>query len=150
MNGNPEFQAILQKYPVGIGDQALSDEPAPAVFWSILHGAGIHTIAPDRASDPREMAEKMLELVGSNTAFVLVPGQRFDTLGTRHGRGGGWYDRFLHALPQQWLRVVVCDREQCSETPRRRQECDELMDVVGGIDRDTEIVGWHETHARDV
>ena len=48
-------------------------------------------------------------------AAMLVPGLAFDAAGRRLGRGGGFYDKFLGALPPQVLRVGVCFDEQIIE-----------------------------------
>ncbi len=48
-------------------------------------------------------------------AAVLVPGVAFDLDGRRLGRGGGFYDRALGALPRSVRRVGVCFDAQLTE-----------------------------------
>lgn len=44
--------------------------------------------------------------------IILVPGLGFTAEGARLGRGRGYYDRFLSAIPARVLRVGVCFAEQ--------------------------------------
>lgn len=55
---------------------------------------------------------------------VLVPGRAFDMTGTRHGRGGGWYDRFLARAPRDWITIGVTTPGRLSTTPLERKEHD--------------------------
>ena len=43
---------------------------------------------------------------------VIVPGLAFTAAGDRLGQGGGWYDRFLSAVPAGCTTVGVCFAEQ--------------------------------------
>lgn len=43
---------------------------------------------------------------------VVAPGVAFTAAGDRLGQGGGWYDRFLAAIPSSVLIVGVCFEEQ--------------------------------------
>lgn len=47
--------------------------------------------------------------------------------GTRRGKGGGWYDRFLSQIPPHWLRIGVADKSQISGTKLLGQEWDESV-----------------------
>ena len=77
---------------------------------------------------------------------LLVPGQQFDLFGTRHGRGGGWYDRLLSKLPPHWQRIGITKEKNLTHSYLLRQPHDQPVDWliyrVGG--------GWHafETGAR--
>ena len=53
--------------------------------------------AAHRNSAPLVSASE-LATAGSDGLVVIVPGVLFDVRGNRLGRGGGWYDRVLHAL----------------------------------------------------
>ena len=61
--------------------------------------------------------------------IIFVPGMAFTTEGLRLGRGRGFYDRLLAALPADILRVGVCFAEQIvAELPSEAH--DEEVDVV--------------------
>jgi len=62
-------------------------------------------IPQDPQTNPQHVAAALAQRFTHKRVVVLVPGQRFDSLGNRHGRGGGWYDRFLAAVPADWIRV---------------------------------------------
>jgi len=67
--------------------------------------------------------------VVANPGLVLVPGLGFGLDGSRLGRGGGHYDRFLAGLPAKPPRCGVCFSCQLSPTlPRERH--DVMMDAV--------------------
>jgi 5-formyltetrahydrofolate cyclo-ligase len=89
-----------------------------------------HTILlpQDRAVDPFVLAGNLrVELAGKRVA-VLIPGTLFDLAGTRHGRGGGWYDRFLSRAPRAWLRIGAAHQSQISDALLEREPWDEPMD----------------------
>lgn len=59
--------------------------------------------------------------------LVICPGRKFDKRMTRHGRGKGYYDRYLHHTPS--LRIGICYEEQMfDEIPRK--DHDIPMDLV--------------------
>jgi len=61
--------------------------------------------------------------------IIFVPGMAFTTEGLRLGRGRGFYDRLLAALPEDILRVGICFAEQIvAELPSEPH--DEEVDVV--------------------
>jgi hypothetical protein len=108
-----------------------------------------HFVLPaDKNSDPFMWAEKCIIYFEQKkiTPTILIPGKKFDLLGTRHGKGGGWYDRFLSHIPISWQRVGIAEKSQISSVPLLRQNWDEPLDWI--IVRDD--VSWvlHETHAR--
>jgi len=92
----------------------------------------------------KEMAERFLDLSG----FVLVPGKKFDRFGGRHGRGCGWYDRFLSTIPIHWIRIGICKKESFADTKLVLQEWDEPMDWMIVADKEDFLI--YETHARSV
>ena len=64
--------------------------------WGIREPVGL----PENLIAPREVD------------IVLVPGVAFTRGGLRCGRGGGFYDRLLAALPEGVLKIGVCFSEQ--------------------------------------
>ncbi len=81
------------------------------------------------ASVTDELARAQALMQGRQVA-VFLPGRLFDRSGTRHGQGGGWYDRFLASAPATWLRIGVCTADHMSETPLTRNPWDEPVDVL--------------------
>lgn len=141
------LQARLKLSAVGIWYAPFADEPDPA---RIPLPAPMHDVrfvfSNARDADPIRAAHEAARGRKTAAAYVLIPGRRFDLWGTRHGRGGGWIDRFLHILPPQWLRLGVCLQDQLSGTRLKRESWDEPIDWLL-IERDG---GWifHETGAR--
>ena len=82
-----------------------------------------HTSNPDEWAVAAK--EKMPGLVA-----LLIPGTAFDEHGTRHGRGYGWYDRFLSSVPREWVRIGVAPLGTFSTTVLTREKWDEPMDWI--------------------
>ncbi len=95
-----------------------------------LPGVPAYEIPPRAALDPLAEAAKVIALARGKEACILMPGRRFDSAGTRHGQGGGWYDRFLSKVPREWTRIGFCFEHQYSASPLPRQPWDEQMDYV--------------------
>ena len=88
----------------------------------------------DKNSDPFAWSLKCAVEFAGLDVFLLIPGKRFDMVGTRHGRGGGWYDRFLSKIPPSWLRIGVAPMSCISQIPLKREAWDEPMDWVLAVD----------------
>lgn len=90
----------------------------------------ILTLPNHKDSDPFAWAAKCTSKFKDAKPFILIPGTRFDIRGTRHGKGGGWYDRFLSKVPAGWLRIGIADKSQVSEIKLLRQEWDQSVDWI--------------------
>lgn len=131
-SGSPreDLEALLRGCRVVIGYESLTDEVD--IRESDIVPRNCKTlILPRRAdADPLVAAERCETAFRGQSVCVFVPGQRFDFSGTRHGRGGGWYDRFLSRIPRLWIRVGVARLDQLSPTPLLRAPWDESVDWV--------------------
>lgn len=87
----------------------------------------VYVIPPFSDTDVA-MAMREAKTRASGEACVLVPGRAFDRTGTRHGRGGGWYDRFLSCAPREWIAVGVTTPDRVSDAPLTRKPHDMPMD----------------------
>lgn len=128
-NMPPLLQTHLQHARIGIWYLPLVDEPDPThiPFPPSMRDDRI-TLSNMRGTDPVQIAQEVTRDRETLTAYVLVPGRWFDRRGTRHGRGGGWYDRFLQALPEAWIRIGVCTPGQMSCVQLQRNTWDQPVD----------------------
>lgn len=122
---------MFKDYDLFIGYTPIGDEPD---FSAFLKAEGIATevvrLPATRQSDPSAAASMLAAAHAGKKVCILVPGREFDSRGTRHGRGGGWYDRFLSAVPRGWFRVGVLNASQLSEKALTREVWDEPMDML--------------------
>jgi len=134
--------------PLAILYSPIGDEVDPVSireFSGVLPTERI-IIPPSKETDPIELAQEIREKYTDHRACVFVPGRMFDARGTRTGRGGGWYDRFLAALPEDWIWIGVTSAAHYSNEPLARQVWDQPMDWVVVHENDTDVV--FETNAR--
>ncbi|MEK7510851.1 MAG: 5-formyltetrahydrofolate cyclo-ligase [Patescibacteria group bacterium] len=109
----------------------------------------MYEIRPDATLDPNDEARRAMIIGGDWPTVVLIPGRRFDATGTRHGKGVGWYDRFLAAVPAAWVRIGFCFEDQFSSEALVRESWDEPMDYVVVVPRTGEDPVLYETRARN-
>lgn len=148
MARNPAIDKLLANGRVYI---AYAPQGAEAPFRDFLRvpaSAVVYEIAPRASLDPAEEAEKSRVAVANRSAAVLIPGRAFDATGTRHGKGGGWYDRYLAQVPARWLRIGFCFERQFSAETLPREAWDEVMDWLVVVDEKTSAVRIIETRAR--
>lgn len=88
------------------------------------------SIIADKEVSPHDFAETLSRAHAGEKTCILIPGREFDQFGTRHGRGGGWYDRFLKGVPCDWVRVGVLSPSQFSEEKLAREAWDEPVDYL--------------------
>lgn len=131
MSTESELRDIVRDADVLIGYSPIGDEPDVGEFF---HARGIlargMSLLPAHDISPHATAESLSALHRGKSVVVFVPGRRFDSSGVRHGRGGGWYDRFLSNIPHEWVRVGVLHTSHMSDTPLVRQAWDEPVDFL--------------------
>ena len=149
MSTADDIVGLFEQYECGISYRPLADEASPLKLFPILSPKVVHTVEPDPALDPIEESRKAQEIVADRSAFIFIPGKQFDSRGTRHGHGAGWYDRFLSVAPKNWVRVGVCYDDQFSHETLARESWDETMDFVLVVDHKSQDIRSFETHARD-
>ncbi len=96
-------------------------------FPFIIHQNRI-LLPSTKITDPYAWAGTCISIYRDKNPFILIPGKHFDIYGTRHGKGGGWYDRFLSKVPRTWLRIGIATVDEFSEERLSRESWDESMD----------------------
>lgn len=131
MNAKEELLEKLRRADAIIGYSPMGDEPDVHGFLidnQILNSG--RSIVADKDISPHDFASALLKVHAGERICVLIPGRKFDYFGTRHGRGGGWYDRFLKELPSSWTRIGVLNVSQLSEEKLKRESWDEPVDYL--------------------
>lgn len=142
-----ELVGILKSARRLIGYIPLTVEPDFSSFLSThAINVSLSVVPQQQNADPEVFAHDFAEAMSSDVC-VFVPGTAFDITGTRHGRGGGWYDRFFSIAPPPWIRIGVLDISAFSETLLVRETWDEPVDYL----LISEPSGWKvfATHARE-
>lgn len=88
------------------------------------------TLSKDKNSDPYICATECIKQCQEGMTYILIPGKKFDIYGTRHGHGGGWYDRFLAKVPSDWVRIGVIDNTKFSLSKLKKEVWDEPVDWI--------------------
>ncbi len=140
------LSALLRPYRAFITYAALRSEVPFRDYVELPLGATEYQIAPRASLDSHTEAEAAVAAADAGPCVILIPGRAFDAHGTRHGRGGGWYDRFLAEVPEEWLRVGFCFDTQFSKTPLSREAWDQPVDAIAVIS--AQGVALHDTKAR--
>lgn len=139
---------LLTTFDGSIRYRAFPDEVAcDTLLIPTIENRKIVTIPSSAHVDAFEWARTCVQQLERKNTYILIPGRAFDIYGVRHGRGGGWYDRFLSKIPKQWLRIGVAQKAQLSYSPIERKEWDELVDWVIVCD-ETGACEAYKTHAR--
>lgn len=133
-----KIKELLAPYGAVITYVPLRTE-VPFREYATLPQTVVYEIAPRASLEPAKEAAAAIAAAGNQSVVILIPGRRFDARGTRHGQGGGWYDRFLAEVPKEWLRVGFCFDHQFSETPLPRQTWDQAMDAVVVVGNETRV-----------
>lgn len=127
----PVFDTLFKTAKLIVTYAPLQDEPDPRSILGFTDpNSRIVTLTQDPSVDPIAMAHELTQAHGNERTIILVPGQAFDAAGTRHGRGGGWFDRFLSAVPKEWIRIGVARQSQFSDAALIKQPWDEPMDWI--------------------
>ncbi len=140
-----EFQTLLTKCDAAIIYTPLNEEMDFAHFLTVP--LKCMTVPSTKDADPFVWAQMCAQELKDTVPYILIPGKKFDTTGTRHGRGGGWYDRFLSKIPHHFVRIGVAHVSQVSSEALTREAWDEPMDWVLISDGNSWKV--HKTSARN-
>lgn len=137
MTTNDSFAQFLdatKSVIASVGYESLADEAdyRAAPLPDYLKNATV-VVPQSRETDPFKLRNESIHGLPASLV-VFVPGQAFDRTGTRHGRGGGWYDRFLSQIPETWILVGVTKKEAFWTDPISREPWDVPMDWVLTVD----------------
>lgn len=148
-NFQKRFENSLERYTSSIVYAYFNDEvdylkaPIPTNLYK-----DTFVLPRDRNSNPLKCAAVCKKRYKNTIPCILIPGRRFDTYGTRYGRGAGWYDRFLSEVPDNWLRIGITDKSNMFFGHLKKQSWDESMDWVLVFDSVTLSWGIYENISR--
>ena len=126
-----DLEGALVSCDALIAYEALPGEPDVTGYLESRNiGKPVTLVPQDRFSDPLMMAKTFSEKHKEEQVVLFIPGSAFDHVGTRYGRGGGWYDRFLSAVPASWIRVGVTVRDRVHAMLLDRKDWDEPVDYL--------------------
>lgn len=139
-----EGSGLFARFSVCITYEPLRTEaPLP-----LLREKRCLAIPPRPSLDPAAEALRAMQFAKDAPTLVMLPGCAFDVGGTRHGQGGGWYDRFLSRVPADWIRLGVCFADQLSPAPLEAKPWDEPVDALYVYERKSANVKLYITKAR--
>jgi len=145
--GLDEIKILIDSSQILVSYSPLGDEIRPIDFSIIKDFSGLVVAIPNKNfPDPFDYSIWLKKYCGKRKTVVLIPGQQFDLFGTRYGRGGGWYDRLLSQLPNDWLRIGLAKNKRIVRCRLPHQPHDEPVDwLIGRVAN-----GWRafETKAR--
>ena len=141
-----DFLQSLYSYDTVVSYFPLGDEVNPKVCALGTRFSAALTLPADQSKDPAETAAEFSALLKHARVCIFIPGTAFDTGGVRHGRGGGWYDRFLALVPPQWVRIGFCFENQLSSEPIKKEVWDQPVDWI--CVQKANGVEYHETNTR--
>jgi len=78
--------------------------------------------------EPKEELCQTQNVMPEDVEAIILPGSVFDERGGRFGYGGGYYDRFLAAVPSAVRIGLAYDLQIIEKAPL--QEHDEILDLV--------------------
>jgi len=130
-----ELNKIIEKYNASILYTPLQNEvDYHDPLFPIKYPAKNIILPTNKTDNPLEWAIKCNEIFKNDLPLILIPGKEFDIYGTRHGRGFGWYDRFLSQVPATWLRIGIVNASKLHFEKLTRKPWDEPVDWIVAFD----------------
>lgn len=123
-------------FSIDLCDTVVMYDPIPGEIANLEHFVSDLThkkrlvLPKDKSVDPFVYAALISKECSDGKVCIFIPGTMFDAHGTRHGRGGGWFDKFLSAIPCTWIRVGVTTNQNFSNSRLERKLWDEPVDYV--------------------